>query len=144
MPYLLVEDLDTHIYSEIIEEITRMDVDIVGKAIKAAISDAKDYLRKYDLLKVFGTDTIEPVVPSDSLKDRIKDLVVWKLIKLANPNISYDTARSCYEDTIRWFERVQAGKLDLDLPMPVDNSNTKYREDSTIQWSSNPKRQNQY
>ncbi len=142
MAYLLSGDLDTHIYSENKDEIVRADNEIITKAISASIAEAKYYIRKYDILKIFGTDVTEAVIEDETLKDKVKDLVVWKLVKLGNPNINVEMARTCYEDAIKWFEKIQAGKVDPGWPMPLDDDETDYNENDTIQWDSNPKRNN--
>ena len=144
MPYLQIEDLKTHIYPENADEISREDDEIIEKAIAAAIDEAKGYMSRFDLLKIFGDDDTEPVVSNENLKNKVKDLVVWTLVKLGNPNIKIDMARTCYEDAIKWFERVATGKFNPGLPMPVDDDTTDYDESGSIQWDSETKRNNHW
>ncbi|RXK57559.1 DUF1320 domain-containing protein [Lacibacter luteus] len=145
MPYLLSGDLDTHIYSENKEEIVREDAAIIASCIAAAIAEAKSYLSRFDLLAIFGTDEIEPTHRDENLKNKVKDIAVWQLVCLANPNIKMEVARTRYEDAIKWLTMVQSGKSDPKLPMPVDEDDEDgYDESSNIQWDSNPKRNNYY
>lgn len=144
MAYLLSGDLDTHIYSEDKEEIVRMDADIITKAIAAAVAEAKSYLRRFDLLAIFGTDDIDATFEDENLKNKVKDIVLWNLCKLGNPNIKVEMARSCYEDAIKWLMMVQKGAVAPGYPMPADDPATGLREDQDIQWDSNPKRNNHY
>jgi phage gp36-like protein len=55
-----------------------------------------------------------------------------------------DVARTCYEDAIKWFEKVATGKFNPGLPMPVDDSETDYNENDSIQWDSEEKRNNHW
>lgn len=147
--FLLAGDLDTHIYSEIRDEIVRDDADVITKAIKEAIVEAKGYMSRFDLLKLFGNDAADPVVDptvdDENLKSKVKDIVIWRLIRLANPNINIELARTNYEDTIKWFQSLQAGKVDPEgWPYKVDDALTKFNENNTIQSSYNKKRRQHY
>jgi phage gp36-like protein len=144
MSYLMSGDLDTHIYSEDKEEITRMDASIVDRAISAAIAEAKSYLQRFDLVKIFGAADVEPEFEDENLKNKVKDITVWQLCKLGHPNIKIEMARSCYEDAIKWLTLVQKGAVSPGLPMPVDDPATSLDESSGLQWSSNSKRNNHF
>lgn len=142
MPYLLSDDLNTHIYAENKEEIARDDADIITRCIAAAIAEAKSFLSRFDLLAIFGTDTVEPSHADENLKNKVKDIAVWHLVCLANPNIKMEVARTRYEDAIKWLTMVQAGKADPLLPMPVDDPEDDFNQGSNVQWDSNTKRNN--
>lgn len=117
--------------------------DIVGKAIQSAIDEAKGYMGRYDLVKLFGTADTEPVHEDENLKNKVKDLGVWNLLKLCNPNISLELFRTVYEDAIKWFDKVINGKLDAGWPIAVDDPATTINEAiGDVTWHSNPKRQN--
>lgn len=144
MAYLLPEDLKTHIYSENADEITRDDDEIIIICIDAAVAEAKAYLSRFDLIKLFGTDLIAPVFIDANLKNKVKDIAVWQLVCLANPNIKMEVARTRYEDAIKWLTMVQSGKADPGFPVPTDDEDTDFNESAGVQWDSNPKRENHF
>lgn len=144
MPYLEPQDMDTHIYAENMNEITRDNDAIITAAIAAAISEAKSYLSRFDLLKIFGDDLTEPVHTDDNLWNKVKDLALWQLVTLGQANIKIDLARTRYEDAIRWFEKVSEHKINPGLPMPGDDAETSTNESGSIDWNSLPKRNNHF
>lgn len=142
--YLVKEDLTGRIYEEIIDEIVRNDDSKVTKAIAGAIQKAKTKLSKYDLIKLFGDDTTDPEIEDQMLKDWVIDIAVWQLIKLANPNISFDTARLAYEDAIKELNEIQAGKSQPEGWPYKDTTGQTAPEGSAVKSYSNPKRSNHY
>lgn len=144
MAYLLIGDMDTHIYSENRDAIVRSDNSIVYAAIDAAVSEAKSYLSRFDLVKLFGNDDTEPSYTDDNLKQKVKDLALWHLVTLGQANIKIELARTKYEDAIRWFEKVSERKINPGFPMPGDDPDTDSNESESIEWDSNPKRNNHY
>jgi phage gp36-like protein len=144
MSYLLAGDFDTHVYAENRDEITRSDNTILYEAIEAAIAEAKSYMARYDLLKIFGNDDTEPVVVDVNLKNKVKDLAMWHLCNLGAPNIKLEIVRTRYEDAIAWFKLVTMNKVKPEWPSPVDDATTDADESKTIEWDSVPARQNHY
>jgi phage gp36-like protein len=149
MPFLTKEDFKTHLYREIIEEITRNDDTIIAKAIKAAISEAKSYLSRYNLVALFGDPNsipiVEPEVESEHLRNLSIDIACWHLIKLSNPNVNIELFRTGYQDAIKFLEKVMKGQADPEgWPYKADNANTSENENSFVQWSSNRKRSNHF
>lgn len=145
MPYLVQEDLYTKIYQEIIEEIVRENATIVPKAISSAIAETKSYLSRFDLLKLFGTDTIDAEVQDDYLKDIVSDIACWNIIKLANPNINIPMFRTAYEDAIAFLTKVMKGQASPDgWIYKADNPDTPINENNAIQWSSNSKKRHDF
>jgi phage gp36-like protein len=142
MAYLVVkEDLNTHLYADIIEEITRGEDEIIQRAISAAIAEVKSYLNRYDLLKLFGDADTDPVFVSDHLKNIVKDVACWHLVKLANPNINLELFRTSYEDAIKFLNLVMRGQADPDgWPYKANDPATDEDESTGVKWSSNPKR----
>ncbi len=119
--------------------------DIVAKSITAAVAEAKSYLSRFDLLKLFGTDVDVPTVEDEHLKSIVKDIACWKLVRLANPNIDLALFRTIYEDALKWLTLVQSGKADpAGWPYPEDNPDTDYNESAGVQWDSNLKRRQHY
>jgi hypothetical protein len=134
--YLTKDDLTTHIYAELITEIVRGNDALTDKAIKAAIAEAKSYLRKYDLEQLFSD-----AVDDENLKDKVKDMACWKLVKLSNPNIDMNLFKTLYDDAISWLRDIMKGQADPDgWPYKSDNPDTNYVENSDISFSSNKKR----
>jgi phage gp36-like protein len=144
MAYLLPEELYTHVYYENMNDITRDNYDIVRTAIESAIDEAKSYLGRFDLLKIFGNMETEPVHIDANLKSKVKDLTLWQLVTLGQTNIKIELARTKYEDAVRWFEKVSEHKINPGLPMPGDNADTGTNESGSIDWNSLPKRNNHY
>lgn len=141
MPYLTKDDLITHIYPEIRDEITRGDDTIIVKAINEGMGEAKSYLNRYDLNAMFG-DT--PTFKDDFLDSVVKDIICWKLIKLSNPNINLELFRTAYEDAVKFLDKVMRGIVDPQWPLRVDDTGTPLDESGNIGWSSNTKRSNHY
>ncbi len=138
--YLVKDDLLTHIYSESIEEITREDDTIVERAISAAIAEAKSYLSRYDLALLFADDADD-----ENLRNKVKDLACWHLIKLSNPNIDVAMFRTAYEDARRWLEGVMKGQVDpAGWPRKANDPETGFPEGGAVGHSSNTKRVNHF
>lgn len=142
MAYLTIEELSTHIYEGVVNEITREDDTIAQAAIDAAIGEARGYLTpRYDVAAIFASEgsNRDPV-----LFLYIKDCAKWHFISLANPNIDLALAQIRYERAIKWLREVQAGITNpFGLPVPSiesDGTNPK----TGIQWKSNLKRDNQF
>ena len=142
--FLTSDELKTHVYEEIVNEITRDDDDIITQAIQTAIDEAKGYLTRFDLEAIF--DDPEPDERNRMLLATIKDLAAWHLIKLANPNIDIEFRRMLYEDALRWLKGVQKGDIDVALPTPdnTDDEGVIGESDGAVKWKSNPKRNNHF
>lgn len=143
MPLITPADLSTHIYTEIINEITRNDDSIATIAINAAIQEAKLYLSRYNLVQLFGTETIEAVINDTLLKSLVKDIAVWHLLKLSNTNIDQATHRLAYEDAIKTLKNIMSGAAVPD-GWPFAEPATNESDGDTISWTSNEKRRNYY
>jgi len=145
MPYLTPVELKTHIYPEIADAITREDDTIITNAINGAVAEAKSYLSRYDLLQLFGTDIVAATVTDVNLKNKVKDIACWYIVRLANPNINLELSRTLYEDAIKWLKDVQKGYADPEgWPYKADNTSTSFNENNFVQYSSNTKRENHY
>lgn len=148
MPFLVKADFKTHLYSEVIDSITRADDTIVTKGISSGIAEVKSYLSRFDLMAIFGDASTEPTVAApllEHLKDIVKDVAAWKMCKLANPNIDLKLFRTGYEDAIAWLTKVQKGQADPEgWPYKTDNTATDFNENNGVQWSSNRKRRNHF
>jgi phage gp36-like protein len=144
-------DLNQLIEQEVIEDITRGDENKATQAIKQAISEAKAYLSRYNLVALFGIDadamdnsddsSVAPTVQDDYLKEIIINLACWKLVKLCNANLYYDTFKYYYEDTIKKLTKIQSGVL-LPEGWPFATVSDTPVEGNAISVKSNPKMNN--
>jgi len=156
--FLTKEDFKTHVYSEIIESITRGDDDIIHRAIANTIGEMKSYLNRYNKKAMFGIypnqqpiisdegneDIIDPTFTDAFLKGLGLDIACWWLIKLANPNINLELFRTAYEDAIKTLEKIQKGYMQPEFPLAIDDPETPIDESGHIEFSSNIKRNNHY
>lgn len=144
MSYLVQADFNTHIYAEIVTEITRGDASIATKCINEAIKMAKGYLSRFNLVKLFD-ETANGFVDDENLKAQVKDIAVWRMIRLSNPNLSIEIARTNFEDAIEWLKDVQKGIVDPEgWPYRDDDADTAFPEGNTISYITNEKRRNHY
>ena len=143
MPLITPADLATHIYPEIINEITRNNDTIAEEAIAAAIQETKLYLSRYNLVLLFGTETEEPVINDTLLKSLVKDIAVWHLLKLSNTNIDQVTHRQVYEDAIKTLKNIMSGTA-VPEGWPFAELSSTPADGDTISWTSNEKRKNYY
>ncbi|NOS94549.1 MAG: DUF1320 family protein [Cyclobacteriaceae bacterium] len=145
MAFITKTDLETHIYAELITEITRGNDTNIDKAIGSAISEAKMYLSRYNLLALFGNATTDPTVVDEyleHLRHLVTDIACWHLVKLSNPNIDLKLFRTLYEDAIKTLEKIMKGQATPEgWPYKADDPATEsYNENASVQYSSNPKR----
>lgn len=144
MPIITQSDLSTHIYSEVINEITRTDSTIVTKAINTAIQETKMYLDRYDLVALFGTDIAAPPVTDEYLKSIVKDITCWHLVRLANVNVDYNVYRNNYYDAINALKTIMNGGANPQGWPYKDISTQTLTDGDAISWSSNTKRENYF
>lgn len=183
--YLNRQKLFTHLYPEIIDEISRSNVyefenlaafprvgvqryyykaldsgiyytydgsvynitsftDVVLIAINTAIGEAKGYLNRYDLLKMFSDDDSVRTFQDDLLDTKVKDLVQWHLIRLCNVNVNFEISKTAYDDAMKYFEKVQRGIIDPNWPLIGNDPSTPQDESGLIQFTSLDKRTNHY
>ena len=123
-PIILPADLQSVMYPEITEEITRGDDTIAQKAINAAIQEAKMYLTRYDITALFGDATATEANPDgiaatfsdDFLTELIKDIARFRLLRLANPSQDYENAGKQYELAKASLKDIQKGIADPRWP----------------------------
>lgn len=135
-------DLYSHLYQEVIEEIVRStaaDNDVLQKAIIAAEAEAKAYLNRFDKAAMFV-----PENEDELLRGKVKDMAMWHLCKLANPNVNLELAKTLYDDALKFFKMVMKGEVDPDGWQLKDDAGTGLDESGHIEWSSNTKRRNHY
>lgn len=144
MAFLTPEELNTHLYAELVDEITRSDDSIAQMAIDAGVFEMKGYLTGFDIPTIFSAmgDDRNPLVLTLA-----KDIAAWHLVCLANPNIDLDLREKRYNNAIAWLKGVQSGKIVPDLPVvepPIDDEGNPIIQEGKFRWGSNPKRQNHY
>lgn len=131
-------DFNTHLYTELINKISRDNDAVLDNAITAAIGEAKAYLARFDIDDLFN----QPEADRDAtLCMFLKDMAVWHFIPVANPNIDVEYRRDRYKDAISWLNKIQAGKL---TPTTWVLANEQEEQPSIIQVSSSPKRETHF
>ncbi|NDC40419.1 MAG: DUF1320 domain-containing protein [Chitinophagia bacterium] len=144
-------DINSRLYNEITTEITRGDEELINRAIKAAIQEAKGYLAKFDLVALFGIDAVPldqsdpnagtpPTVDDLFLKNLCVDIAVWTLVKLGNPSIQYAPAKEIYDAAISTLKSIQKGTFQPDGWPYKDTTNETAPQGDAISYSSNTKR----
>lgn len=150
-------EINTELYPEIVQAITRSTPAEVIEQIKAAEDFCKSYLFKYDLNALFGDDTTDPVtaptVIDNNLKKTVKIIASYWLVRKANPNVSLDLFREDWELMIGnkevpgWLYDIKEGNINPNWPYKPDDPETPEDEsgvnDGTY-WSSNPKRDQRF
>ena len=150
MDYIVKADLNTQVYPEIMDVITRSNDALVTDCIGVAIDEAKSYLMRFNLVALFGdyTNQANPVLPTitdRNLKSKIKDMACWHLIKLANPNINLELFRTAYEDAIKFLESVKKSQIAPDgWAYKPDDTTTNFNEGAMVGSSSNIKKHNHW
>jgi len=144
MPLITQADLGTHLYADVLNEITRADSTIVSRAIDAATQEAKMYLGRYDLLQLFGSDTVAPTVQDEYLKSLLKDIACWHIIRLANANVDYNAYRTAYQDAIAVLKSIMCGDANPEGWPYRDPSADSFPDGDDVSWCSNPKRENYF
>lgn len=154
MSYITKDDLRTQFYEENLDEIIRYSADddpeqqaiaeaLLADAIDAGISEAKGYLSKYDLLQLFGDDDTDPTVSDINLKEKVKCIIAWNLIHLANPAIDYQKYQDRYTMALDWLKGIQKGNI-VPYGWPYQETITETPDGSNVTASYNDKRTNHY
>ena len=81
MAFITPEELETHLYKENIEAISREDETILTAAIDAAIEEAYGYLGAYDRKRIFEATGSQR---NALLLIFVKDIAVWHFVNLCN------------------------------------------------------------
>ena len=142
MPYLVKDELNTHLYGENVDEVTRGDDTIATNAIDTAIAEAKSKLSRFNLNKLFDP-AYTGYVADVNLKNKVKDMACYHLITLCNSNIDYEVKKERYEFALQWLKDVRDGKEDPDgWPYKDDDADTDYPEGNVTSMYTNPPRRN--
>lgn len=134
------EDFNTHLYTEIINVISRDNDALLTDAINGAEGEAKGYLSRFDLEILFGkTGTNRDNV----LVMYLKDIAVWHFIPVANPNIDIDYRETRYNNAIKWLEKIQSGKI-VPVGWVLASTTDDTITDGAFLVSSAPKRETRF
>ncbi len=144
MPIITPTELDTHLYPEVTAALTRDDNTILSRAITAAEQEVKLYLGKYDLTALFGTESEAPTVEDELLKQLVKDVACWHLLRLSNNGTEISVFRTAYADALSTLKNIMSG-----MAMPAGwpyatPSTTELPDGNAVNWSSNERRSNHY
>lgn len=144
MPIITPSDLDTHLYPEVTGAITRADATITERAIATAVQEVKMYLSRYDLLPLFGTESTDPTIADALLKNLVKDVACWHLLRLSNNSADLAIFRSAYVDAIATLKNIMNGMAQPEGWPYATAPVTEMPQGTTISWGSNERRNNYY
>ena len=139
MAFLTPEELQTHLYKENIETISREDDAIVAAAIDAAIEEASGYLGAYDRKEIFGAVGDQR---NALLLIFVKDIAVWHFVNLCNAGTDLQLRQDRYERAVAWLKSVQRSETKPNLPV-VEDADGDGKPDPAVGeyiFGSNPKR----
>lgn len=137
----LTDITKTSLYPEIVARITRGDGESAEMQILSAQELAKSYLFKYDLDAVFGVDFEPPKFQSELIKQLVKNIATYLILRRGNPGVDIELARADYEDALQILADIRDGKNNPRLPYAPDNPDTPEDESQyPISFSSNIKR----
>lgn len=142
MPYLTAEEISSHLYGEVVDEISRGDVSMMPTAISAAIEEARGYLTMlYDPVAIFAAEGADR---NPILLLYVKDIAVWHYIQLSNPAVEMDLRLKRYEQAISWLGKAQSGKTNPSLPQPAAPVNEQGQLTTAMKWGGNNRRNNYF
>lgn len=134
--YIIPEEITTHLGAEQIEAISDGDSTMLQAAIDAALSEAKSYLKAYDIVTELAKTGTER---NALLIIFIKDIAVWHFVNICHVNTSLELRQDRYERAISWLKAVQKGEVKPDLAEISIEEQT-----AIITYNSNAKRNNHY
>ena len=120
--FIQAQELKSVIYNHQLQQIVDGDDTIVEMGISAAEQETKSYLSvTYDCDRIFsatGTDRNALII------ELVKDIALYKIIRLANVDIIYEHAKERYDRAIEYLDRVASGKLAPNLPLKTSENGT--------------------
>jgi phage gp36-like protein len=139
--FLTIEELKSAIYEYQREQIAEQDNGILTMNILAAQEEVASYLSgRYDTDAILNWDGSSP--RNQLLVEYTKSIAVWYLLRLSNPDILWDKAKTYYEYAVAWLNDVASGKLNPSLPPKDDDGDGL--PDGGVSWGSYPKNNNDY
>lgn len=150
MAIITADDIYRRVRREIVDEVTRYEGDpeaenpAVTAGINSAIKEVKMYLSRFDLVKLFGTDSIAAIVDDPFLKDLCIDIAVYRIMCVASSGLDYEIAMSRYKASINTLKSIQTGACMPEGWPYLDTTGETAPNGDSISWSSNPKRINHF
>lgn len=141
MSFLTTQELETHLYRENIDVISRNDDTILMAAIDAAIAEAYGYLGAYDREAIFGA---EGAARNALLLIFVKDIAVWHFINLCNAGVELELRQDRYDRAVAWLRQVQKGEIKPALPVVDEDGDGKPDAAGEYIYGSNPKRKQHF
>jgi phage gp36-like protein len=112
--FLSALELKSVIYDYQLSEIVEDDLTIVEIAISSAEEEVQSYLvGRYDVQLTFsatGADRNPLIV------EIVKDVALWQIVRLSNPDIIYDRVKDRYDRAVEWLDKVASGLISITLP----------------------------
>lgn len=137
MTFITPEELETHLYKESIEVISREDTTILSAAIDAAVQEAYGYLGAYDREKIFEATGSQR---NALLLIFVKDIAVWHFVNLCNAGTDLKLRQDRYERAVAWLRQVQKSDIKPNLPVIDEDGDGKPDAAGEYIHGSNPKR----
>ena len=137
MAFITPEELETHLYKENIEAISREDGTILTAAIDAAIEEAYGYLGAYDRKRIFSATGSQR---NALLLIFVKDIAVWHFVNLCNAGTELELREKRYDRAIAWLRQVQKGETTANLPVIDNDGDGKPDTAGEYIYGSNPRR----
>lgn len=137
MAFITPEELETHLYKENIEAISREDGTILTAAIDAAIEEAYGYLGAYDRKRIFSATGSRR---NPLLLIFVKDIAVWHFVNLCNAGCDLELREKRYDRAIAWLRQVQKGETTANLPVIDNDGDGKPDTAGEYIYGSNPRR----
>jgi len=117
--FLNIDELKTVMYDYQLSEIVEDDTTIAEMAIQAAVEEVASYLRsRYDTEKTF---TAEGADRNPLVLEITKDVALWQIIRLSNPDILHERVKDRYDRAVEWLDKVARGLISPTLPVIQDN-----------------------
>lgn len=137
MAFITPKELETHLYKENIEAISREDGTILTAAIDAAIEEAYGYLGAYDRKRIFSTTGSRR---NPLLLIFVKDIAVWHFVNLCNAGCDLELREKRYDRAVAWLRQVQKGETTANLPVIDNDGDGKPDTAGEYIYGSNPRR----
>ena len=109
MAFITPKELETHLYKENIEAISRED-----ETILTAVQEAYGYLGAYDRKKIFEATGSQR---NALLLIFVKDIAVWHFVNLCNAGTDLQLRQDRYERAVAWLRQVQKSDIKPNLPI---------------------------
>jgi phage gp36-like protein len=139
--FITPQELETHLYKENIEVISREDETILTAAIDAACEETYGYLGGYDREAIFSAEENKR---NGLLLLFVKDIAVWHFVNLCNAGTDLALRQSRYERAVAWLRQVQKGEVTPRLPIIDHDGDGNPDSPGEYIYGSNPKRKQHF